>query len=205
MKKTIICNIPMKARIDKSVYISEDKSIPASDRKVSFPVNAFIEAAITEGAELKVILLAKDDKFSSADANIALFKNELAEIAEERGISVSYAVINTAFSQDKTVHEQLMGKLIDELEEGSQLIADITYGPKDLPIIEFTALSFAEKFLGCEIENILYGQSSFRDGVAVNTKICDMAPLFYLGSITDTVHADTPDKARRMLKSLLSL
>lgn len=205
MKKTIICNIPMKARIDKSVYISEDKSIPASGRKVSFPVNAFIEAAITEGAELKVILLAKDDEFSSADTNIALFKNELAEIATERGISVSYAVINTAFSQDKTVHEQLMGKLIDELEEGSQLIADITYGPKDLPIIEFTALSFAEKFLGCEIENILYGQSSFADGVAVNTKICDMAPLFYLGSITDTVHADTPDKARRMLKSLLSL
>ena len=70
MKKTIICNIPMKARIDKSVYISEDKSIPASGRKVSFPVNAFIEAAITEGAELKVILLAKDDEFSSAEANI---------------------------------------------------------------------------------------------------------------------------------------
>jgi hypothetical protein len=152
MKKTIICNIPMKARIDKSVYISEDKSIPASGRKVSFPVNAFIEAAITEGAELKVILLAKDDEFSSAEANIALFKNELAEIATERGISVSYAVINTAFSQDKTVHEQLMGKLIDELEEGSQLIADITYGPKDLPIIEFTALSFAENFLDARLK-----------------------------------------------------
>lgn len=205
MKKTIICNIPMKVSVDKSVYISEDKSIPASGRKVSFPVNAFIEAAIAEGTELKVILLAKDDEFSFAGANIALFRNELAEIAEERNISVSYTVINTAFSQDETVHEQLLGKLIGELEEGSRLIADITYGPKDLPIIEFAALSFAEKFLGCEIENILYGQSSFSDGVAVNTKICDMAPLFYLSSITDTVHADSPDKARRMLKSLLSL
>lgn len=205
MKKTIICNIPMKAHIDKSVYISEDNSIPASDRRVSFPVNAFIDAAITETAELKVILLAKEDEYSAATKNIELFKSELAAVTDDKNVSISYAVINTAFSEDKTVHEQLMGKLVDEIEVGSHLIVDITYGPKDLPIIEFTALSFAEKYLECEIDNILYGQSSFSNGAAVNTKICDMAPLFYLGSVADTVHADTPDKARRMLKSLLSL
>lgn len=205
MKKTVICNIPMKSRIDKSVYISEDDSIPASDLRVAFPVNAFIDAVITEAAELKVILLAKEDEYSATAKNIELFMAELAEVTADKDVSVTYTVINTAFSEEKTVHEQLMGNLIDEIEAGSHLIVDITYGPKDLPIIEFTALSFAEKHLKCEIDNILYGQSSFSNGAAVNTRLCDMAPLFYLGSVADTVHADSPDKARRMLKSLLSV
>ena len=65
--------------------------------------------------------------------------------------------------------------------------------------------NFAEKFLGCDIDNIIYGQANFVDGKPVNTKIWDMVPLFYLNTVTNTIHCDTPEKARKTLKSLLSL
>ena len=205
MKKTIICNIPMKDRIDASIYTSEDQSIPVSSTAVRFPINAFLEATADEGTELKVVLLAKAAEYSASAKNTEIFKAELEAALAGKNIKIEYAVINTDFSQTQVVHEQLMGHIIDEIEDASHIIVDITYGSKDLPVILFSALGFAEKFLGCEIENIIYGQAEFFNGKAVNTKICDMSPLFYLSSLTETVHADSSDKARQMLKSLLSV
>lgn len=97
-----------------------------------------------------------------------------------------------------------MGRIVDGLDTGSHILADITYGPKDLPVVIFAALHFAEKFLDCTVENILYGQASFADGRPVGTRLCDMSPLYCLDSITGLVRCDDPDKARNMLKALLS-
>ena len=69
----------------------------------------------------------------------------------------------------------------------------------------FAALNFAEKFLGCEVDNLIYGQVNFQNGVPTNPQICDMVPLYYLNSVTNTIRAEEPDRARQMLKSLLHL
>ena len=205
MNKTIICGIPMKKVIDQVVYRSDDKSIPSADRAVRYPINAFLEETLKPSDELKIILLVKQDPHGSHEHNIGLFKEELANANASIGAKVSYTVIDTDFSQSKSVHEHLMGRLVDEFDIGAHVIADTTYGPKDLPIVIFTALNFAEKFLKCEIDNIIYGQASFVDGHAVDTKLCDMIPLYYLGSITNTIHCIEPEKAKSMLKALLSI
>jgi hypothetical protein len=96
-------------------------------------------------------------------------------------------------------------KIVDEIDDKTHIIADITYGPKDLPIVLFSAMNFAEKFLECEIENIIYGQAVFKDGKPTDTKICDMVPLYYLNSVTNTIRSEDSTRARQMLKSLLSL
>lgn len=205
MKKTIICNIPMKETVDKSVYEGEDKSVEVSNRAVMYPINAFIEKNATEEDELKIILLLKKDEIGHFHQNRIAFEEELKEVNASIGSKIEMVVLETDFSQEKTVHEQLMGKIVDEIDNGSHIIVDITYGPKDLPIIIFTALGFAEKFLECEVDAIIYGQASFVDGHVVNTKICDMSPLYYLSSVTNTIKCDEPEKARKALKSLLSL
>lgn len=205
MNKTIICGIPMKKVIDQVVYRSDDKSIPSADRAVRYPINAFLEETLKPSDELKIILLVKQDPHGSHEHNIGLFKEELANANASIGAKVSYTVIDTDFSQSKSVHEHLMGRLVDEFDIGAHVIVDTTYGPKDLPVVIFTALNFAEKFLKCEIDNIIYGQASFVDGHAVDTKLCDMIPLYYLGSITNTIHCIEPEKAKSMLKALLSI
>ena len=195
----------MKEVVDQSVYQSDDLSIPVSRRAVKYPINAFLEESLSPGDEIKVLLLLKKDDYGHYEKNREDFEKELREVNEKSGAQICVTVLDTAFSQEKAVHEQLMGRIIDEIDDESHIIADITYGPKDLPIIIFTALGFAEKFLGCEVDAIVYGQANFVDGHVVNTKICDMSPLYYLSSVTNTIQCDEPDKARKTLKSLLAL
>lgn len=205
MKKIIICGIPMKENVEPSVYSSEDKSIPVSSRAVRFPINAFLEETMKNDDSIKFLLLAKKDSYGHYKENLDYFKKEFDAINSSINAAAEYVVIDTEFSEEKTVHEYLMGRVVDELEIGAHILVDTTYGPKDLPIVIFTALNFAEKFLECQIDNIIYGKAEFVNGKAINTKMCDMAPLYYLGSVTNTIHCVKPEKAKEMLKSLLSL
>lgn len=205
MKKILFCNIPMKANVDKCVYTSEDFSIPVSDTPVTYPVNAFFEKTLKADDEVKAILLVKKDEFGNYKKNVTACIEELMSAAEKSGAKVEYKIIDTDFNEMQSTHDKLLLDIVDEFEEKSHITADITFGPKDLPIVLFTALNFGEKFFECEIDNIVYGQASFVEGKAVNTKICDMIPLYYLNSVTNTVNCDSPDKAKEMLKALLSM
>lgn len=205
MKKTIICSVPMKERVDFARYISDDKSLSVSDRKVRYPINAFLEKTLTRDDDLKVLLLVKKDRYEHYKKNAQNFCDELSQIDEGIGAKIEYSILDTDFEEIKSIHEELMGMIVDEIEIGTHILADVTYGPKDLLIVLFTALNFAEKFLDCAIDNIVYGQASFVDGNPVDTKICDMIPLYCLGSVTNTIHCSDPEKAKAMLKKLLSL
>lgn len=205
MKKTIICNIPMKEQVDLSIYSSDDKSIPVSERKVRYPVNSFLEKTITSEDELKVVLLVKRDRYGHYKKNAEDYKKELTTINSTIQAKIEYVFVETEFEEIKSVHEDLLKKIVDEIEIGGHVISDVTYGPKDVLVVLFTALNFAENHLECEIDNILYGQASFVDGHAVDTKICDMIPLYCLGSVTNTIRCTDSSKAKSMLKKLLSL
>ena len=205
MKKIIICNIPMREYVANTVYLSEDRSLPVSDKPYRYPINSLLSQIVKAEDELKIILLIKKDRNLFYEKNTADYKHEIEEICANTGARVEIVLIDTVFSQDKEKHEQLMGKLIDEIDINSHIMADITYGPKDLPIVIFSALSFAEKFLKCEIDNIVYGQADFKNDKIVGSIICDMIPLYCLSSVTNTIKCDDPQKARQMLKSLLLL
>ena len=205
MKKVIICSIPMRESVEKTEYISNDLSLPVSGQACRYPVNSFLSQTVEEGDELKVILLIKKDGNTYYEKNMLLFRQELEEMCGDVSIRAEYVLIDTDFDQQKETHEQLMGRLVDEIEVGAHIISDITYGPKDLPVIIFLALNFAEKYLQCEIDNILYGKAEFKDHKVIRSEICDMIPLYCLSSVTSTIRCDEPEKARKMLKSLLSI
>lgn len=205
MKKTIICSIPMREHVANTVYSNDDGSLPVSDKPFRYPINSLLSQTVKEEDELKIILLIKKDGNSFYEKNTVDYKHEIEIICADTGAKAEFIPIDTAFSQKKENHEQLMGKLIDGIDIGSHIMADITYGPKDLPIVIFSALSFAEKFLKCDIDNIVYGQADFENDRVVGSFICDMIPLYCLSSVTNTIKCDDPQKARQMLKSLLSL
>ena len=205
MKKTVICNIPMKERVDLSIYTSDDHAIPVSGKTVRYPINSFLAETMRPDDEIKVILLVKKDLYKHYEKNTDDFRKELDTVNETIGAKLDVSIIATEFEENKTTHEFLLGQIVEQLDGGERIIADVTYGPKDLLVVLFTALNFAENFLDCSIDNIVYGQASFVDGKAVDTKICDMVPLYCLSSITNTIHCSTPEKAKSMLKALLSL
>lgn len=205
MKKVIICNIPMREHVESIVFKSKDQSLPVSDQSYRYPINSFLSQTVGPEDKLKIILLIKKDRNSYYEKNTEDYKQEIAGICDNTGASAEYVMIDTDFDQSKETHEQLMGSLIEEIDIGAHILTDITFGPKDLPIVIFSALNFAEKFLKCEIDNIVYGQADFKNDKVVGSVICDMIPLYCLSSVTNTIKCDDPDKARQMLKSLLML
>lgn len=204
MKKIVICNIPMRSDNAKCVYKSQDLSLPTVDVPVYYPINALLGKTILKDDEIKVILLVKNDSQNHGKKNASAFIEELLNTNTVEA-KIDYKIIETDFSEEQSVHESLMSKIVDEIEDNSHILCDITYGPKDLPIVLFSVLNFAEKYLNCEIENIIYGQATFVDGKPTDTKLCDMSPLYYLNSVTNTIRCNDSQKAREMLKTLLSL
>lgn len=194
----------MKENVSKCQYVSDDLSLPVSESLVSYPINAMLEKTLNENDDITAILLIKKDENGYYKKNVSSCVEEILSVAEKAKALIEYKIIDTEFSQDQSIHDQLLLSIVNEIEPGMHIVADITYGPKDLPIVLFTALNFAEKFLDSEIENIVYGQAIFVDGKPVNTKICDMSPLYYLNSVTNSVQCDSPENAKRMLKSLLT-
>lgn len=206
MNKTIICGIPMKESIEKVVYTSVDKSLPVAENAVRYPINTFLKMTVDKGDFFKVVLILKADTYSAAEQNLKDFQAEFLEAISSCGATAEFCVIRSNFDETRNVHVKLLNEIIEEITVGSKILVDLTYGPKDLPIVIFTALGFAEKFLDCEIDNIIYGQASFLNGRAINTRICDMVPLYYLGSVTNTIASGTdPIKAKSMLNLLLSI
>ena len=194
----------MREHVTNTIYSSDDLSLPVSDKPYRYPINSFLSQTVDKSDELKMILLVKDDGNSFYKKNTEDFKQEVESICSNTGAKAEYVVIQTAFAQDKEIHEQLMGSLVDEIDTDAHIMADITYGPKDLPIVIFAALNFAEKFLGCEVDNIVYGKAEFKENKVIESQICDMVPLYCLSSVTNTIKCVDSQKARQMLKSLLS-
>lgn len=205
MKRTIIVNIPMTINAKKSVYVSNDKSLPASEKAFTYPVLSYLEKTLTKDDEIRFVLIVQKSDVSKYEYFLEVFKGEMKEINYFE-IPVEYVVISSEFEETRYVHEALMGQIINNVEDGSNLIADITFGSKDVPIVEFAALNFLVDHLSCKLEHILYGQALFGENNEVlNTKLCDLAPLFSLSSLTSSLQNISGDKARNMLGTLISL
>ena len=205
MKKTVICNIPMREHVAQEVFVTEDRSLPVSSEAYCYPINSFLSQTMKKDDDIKAVLLVKKDGNEYYKQNAENFIAELEKANASIGAKISYVAIDTDFSQDKQTHEKLMGRIVDEIETGSHILADITYGPKDLTIIIFSVLGFAEKFLRCEIDNIVYGKADFVGNEITKSTICDMTSLYLLSSVTNTINCNDPGKARQLLKSLLSM
>lgn len=204
MKRIILCNIPMKKDVATTVYESNDVAIPVSNKAFMYPINAFLAETLRKEDKIKAILLVKRDEDDYYINNAEVFKKEMSEICGAVGITPDFSVIETSFDESKTTHTQLMDKLIDSIDDDAHIFADITYGPKDLPIVVFSTLLFAENYLRCSVDNIIYGQAFFCNNKVVKSIICDMSPLYCLSSISNTINCNDPDKARIMIKTLLS-
>ena len=177
------------------------------DGEVIFPVNAVLARILKKSDDVKVVLLSKTDADGNSAINAGVFQKELNEINRKIGADIEYVTLATRFEETKDVHATLLKDMIAKLDEGAEIIADVTYGPKTLPLVMFSVLAFAEKFFGCDIKNIIYGKVDFPNGSAVpeNPVIYDLTPLYYLNSVTSAIECTNSGEAVKILDTLLSI
>jgi len=157
--------------------------------EVKNPVNAVLAKVLKKDDKVKIILLADDSK--DVEKYIQDYKDELAEINKSIHAQIVYGdPVIEVFQENKLVQEKRFRKCIDQIEEGTQIICDITYGQKPMPILQLCVLSFAEKYFNADIKYVTYG-SKFESGHVENPHIYNVTDLYYLHELTAAM--DAPD------------
>ena len=131
---------------------------------------------------------------------------ELDSINSEIGAKISYETLESEFKETKDIHETRLKEILDKIEENTEIYADITYGPKPLPMILMCVISFAEKFLNCEVKSVIYGKVDFDDNdKPCNPELYDVTSLYYLNNLTNSMVVDNGKEARQSLNEFFSL
>ena len=203
--KTIFCIIPMTV---KSPAVYKGHPAIANDEAVIFPINGVLSKVLKKDEEVKVVLLKAidpTDPDKRSDENEGKYKAELACINEKIGAKILYDSVAIDFTETRKEQENLLKGIVDRIDEGADIYADITYGPKSMPIILFYALGFAERFLSAEVWHIVYGKAYFdREGKPHSHEIIDMTSLYYLNATLNHINISDPKTARELLDKLLA-
>ena len=203
--KIIFTTIPMKDKIEKLKYPVEGYKDLEYENPVIFPVNAVLAKILQKGESVKVIRLMNDS--GSSKKNAETFEIELKSLNEKIGADISFFDVTEAFEESKETHETLFRKLLDYLEPDAEIITDITFGQKTLPIVLFCVLNFAEKFFNAEIKHIIYGKAEFEKGEIKkdSQRIFDLTPLYYLNSLTSAMEAPDGKSAIKTIDKFFAL
>lgn len=206
MKKIIFCDISMKKNMNAMVYAGTGNTNCNYSKPVMFAINAVLAETLKKGDEVRVVLLRTLDKAGNSGKNSGLFMQELDSINSEIGAKISYETLESEFKETKDIHETRLKEILDKIEENTEIYADITYGPKPLPMILMCVISFAEKFLNCEVKSVVYGKVDFDDNdKPCNPELYDVTSLYYLNNLTNSMVVDNEKDARQNLNEFFSL
>lgn len=202
--KIVFVNIPMKKASEPKHYPVDGNSEIEYDGKVRFPINAVLAKSLKNGESVKIVKFVTKDSKDCYLENSRLFNEELNQLNLDIGANIKYDEIIEEYSEDLRTHEIRFKKLINQLEDGADILADITYGQKTLPILLFSALSFAEKFYNANIQNIIYGKINYDSNNNIidgSQKIYDITSLYYLNTLTASMEAPNGETAKEMIDS----
>jgi hypothetical protein len=196
----------MKSEVYRHYYPVNGNKTIEYEGEVLFPVNAVLAKTLKKDEEGKVVFLSTSGGGENhSSENMEKFQAELNAFNNGIGARLSYEIIETPFDPQKEVFEQLIGSLISKLGQKTQIIADITFGIKPLPMILFCALNFAEKFYSATVEHIIYGKIEFAGGKTLNPMIYDLTPLYYLNKLIGSMECKTAASAVELLNEFFAM
>ncbi len=203
MKKIVYVTIPMKESLEKQQYKFENGKL--AGQPASFVATVSLDGYMKPTDDVKVVMIKKQNDNGYCHKHAETLQNEINELNENVGANVSFVDIDVPFVENRKAHEDLLEQLVAELEEDAEIVADITFSTKSMPILMFSTLNFAEKFFDCKIKKIVYGKVDFVDNKPINPELCDVTPLYYINSITNTMDAKSSEDAKAMLNKIIKM
>ncbi len=187
MKKTLIYATPFRWKALNRRYIPDYQTDAYSGEKVLFPMDGIIKAEITEEDDVSVIFVQTIDdnenveKHKDTDGFVERGKNEISGLLEDACRSLSFSVIKVRFNSTSKDIINLYKEVCGRIAENSVCYADVTFGEKYIMMLIFCALNYAEKYLGCEVAQLLYGR--FNGDNAKDAWLIEFTPLYLLNSL----------------------
>lgn len=203
MKKIVFVTLMMADDMHKRHFPVEGNSFIEYPGEVYYAENAVLAKTMQADDDIKIILLHTNAGDKDGSKNAELFKTELNEL-NTVGAKISFEEIETEYVVSKNQFKTLYKKLIKYLEKDVELSADITFGPKSLPLLIFSTLQFGEKFFNCSIGNVVYQKIEMKGGKPVEGTqlLCDYTPLYLLNSFTNTIESSSGENAIAAVEAL---
>lgn len=195
MKKIIFVPVPMQELKSKEIYkIAGNKNLEY-EKATFLPVDGVLTRILRKDDEVKIVRILTEGKDNFALKNAELQRSELDELNKSIGAKIEYKEIVSPFEETEKILFKRFRELLDTLEEKTEIIFDMTFGPKTFVPVMFYVLGFAEKFFDANIKHILYSKIDFdkktKKPIHGTGMIYDMTSLFYLNSLTSVM--DAPD------------
>ena len=204
MKKIVFVTMMMANDMHKRHFPVDGNTFIEYPGETYYAINAVLAQTIKLNDEIKVVLIQTKGGDNKGSKNISLFIDELNTL-NPCGASITYEVISSQFVENKDKFKNLYIQLIKSLENNAEIYADVTFGPKSLPLLVFSAIQFGEKFFDCSIGNVIYLKAEFKNSIFVegSQMIYDFTPLYMLNSFTNTIECATGRKAIASIEALL--
>ena len=203
MKKIVFATLPLKGGMEKRHYPVDGNALLEIKEPIYFAATSALANTLKADDEVKVILLKTEGGENAGDENAKLFEEELNRF-NTVGAKISYETLSNAFDPSKTNFQFTFKNLIKKLEEGAEIYADITFGPKPLAFLLFSVFQFSEKFFDCSIGNIVYSKVEFEKGKIIDGSemIYDITPLYLMNSFTNMIEAPSSERAIQTVEAL---
>lgn len=205
MKKIVFATIPMQ-KINPQRYVADENKAIDYEGKVRFPINAVLAKTLAKDDDVKIVRVVTESEF--AQENVNYQKEELDGINAEIGAHITYEEVHAPFKETSDIVESRFRQIVATFEEGCQIFADMTYGPKTLIPVLFFALGFAERFFDADISHIVYGaivHDKDKQAKEDTAALYDVTPLFYLNSLTSVMEAPDGKSAIERLDKFFAL
>ena len=209
MKKIVFVDIPMYSK-SKLNFFNTGNVKTKYNKDVLYPINAVFADELKEKDELKIILLKSitgDAKIDSqTNENVTVYKEELDSILKDKKVKVDYCDLDSDFDESKETFEVTFKKMVSCLEDDCELYADITFGPKLIPMMVFCVFNFAERFFNTHVRSIVYGKAMHnKDNTAHDGELFDVSPMYHLNNLTNTMEAPNGKDALKMLDMFFAM
>ena len=204
MKKIVFATMMMADDMHKRHFPVDGNSFIEYPGETYYAINSVLAQTMKSDDEIKVVLIQTKGGDNAGSKNVALFMDELNSL-NTCGAAISYEIIASEFVENKGKFKKLYNQLIRTFENDAELYADVTFGPKSLPLLVFAAMQFGEKFFDCSIGNVIYLKAEFKNNQFVegSQMIYDYTPLYMLSSFTNTIECANGDKAIAAVEALL--
>ena len=199
MKKFIATIPPFKGQRD-GIYIAVNNDRLKSNIKTHFPVLPLIKGYCDPGEQIEIIITYVNDEVSpESKNNFEEFKIHAEKYLED----IDYKINEIAVKYDESVeaHLNTFTRIIEQIKEGDELFADITFGKKPVPIIQIMALNYALRAMkDVRVECLSYGDSNFSTH---KLEIYDVTSLLYMDEIINNISKNNVENPIDVIKSIL--
>ncbi|MBQ8120668.1 MAG: hypothetical protein IJ172_07835 [Ruminococcus sp.] len=202
--KKFISVIPMQTpnQLSKAVYDSGSNLSLKTELATSFPILVPMYKDVKPGEKIGVVTVKIKGAPNLAE-NTEQFQTQLNEIKEAKKFEVVEQIIEIEFTEAIDNQLKLFSAIMDCINENDEIIADITYGSKAMPVITVNALQCVCKTVkNVYVDKLIYGSKDFSGNKSM--RIFDVSALYFLNGVLDALaKADvpiTPELIKEMLK-----